>query len=582
MPQVDETERYWEEFSRRQDAAAFKGVSLSVTEAYMAYSKYATTETFVDRANRAKRSAQMLNDFFPNGEMNSTATMAAQLWELVGKPQGGGSANTTAEYRAINTFLGIEYADFWSNEYIASTPTEDVALMQGLARDEAGYIAELLMDKSQIANFWQEKFPKLYAIDDAESTDEASNNASRRKHLDILQNVGTGRVGQKTWLANPAVITNTELREFADTVQIESILITATQLLDAIKYPHKLATQKELFRLCILAEGYIAPICEVLGFDRLSDALLNVSVQTRFKHAGREDLINEAKKYDEMLGTPEELEQNLHDFVTNFGGEIISKRALTENEANYGVFSREYRVRDAEGKEFYVIMRVKTIGSRAQKILKGKKVSDLVAFSFITDEDDPAIDSPQANPNKTDPHEQMKQVWNHLLQKGLEGGFAFKPSSSRAKFGWWGAIAVEGTSKFVKEFRRASRSVFGHAARRITRVKKAEEELAKDSDDFHAAKITGTWRRIPCEVQVKTHLMRRSERDGKANHRRAKIGDKYNDDWDNLPLIHERAESMGHIELLKGTGSRGQDYLRKLKSPLAAEVGLHALQGGGY
>ncbi|MCL2280322.1 hypothetical protein FWC31_00320 [Candidatus Saccharibacteria bacterium] len=564
---------YWGQLAYRDHIRGT--VEQMCPEVRCAYEKYfsgSNTKTYADRVERASRCAEILRDLCGDG-MNPQVPDVLQLWSLVhsiSEP----NRLVLAEYRAIKEYLDVKYA-----------PLLDDPDLKEPAFSEVHYTAQILSDKPKIEQFWKDKFPELYPEISENSPSLPKLPSQKRKPAknrtrDILQEVNVGKINNETWLADPVIVSNLDLADFCDEIQIESPLIAATYMLDALTDPPEGIDERTLFRQCILAESLLVPICRLLDFDRLADALKTASVRIRYTNGGREDLIRQAEGEVEKLGTSEQIDQVAREVINYFGIEIISEKPVTENEKAYNLHSRMYHVRDAVGKEFSVEMRVKSVGARAQKIRGGAKVLDSMAFTFITDEYNPSseIVDAELGEDQTNPYEQMEQIWHYMISKTNESfedtssPFRPEPSTSRTSLGNFGAISIEGMSDFIEHFKEVIHDILGDNIQHIS----TNSDRAETNADFHTVKVTGLFHDVPVEIQVKTRRMRQNEQSGRANHRRHETPDDDNENWEHLVGIGARREQLSKIGIF-GDGKSGLEYLRQINSWFAEAVGSIAV-----
>lgn len=559
MPRIPKQAEYWQAVAERRDALHFEGVSPAVTEAYVRYSDQVTTSEFLARVGTAKRRASMLADF-GGEEINERAIEANQLWALMPNTEEVSEDTLTALAAYLEVSLG------------GPITVEDIELIQQLLDSE--YVFQILTDKPIISQFWESKLP--------EHTGDTNFEIS---------------LGDNRWTDDPVHIPNGVLRDFADTVQLESIYNASIQTLDELtnyfqNIDHLLTPDNQdratVYKKCMLAEGLLAPICEVIGHDRLSDAISDVSVKIRYALGERQDLIEKAEKQMAQLGSDKEILAATEELISATGNEMITSDKVTDHESEYKLLSREYLVMDDTGEEFRCIMRRKTIGSWVKKLHKYEKegkqdtIQDALALSYITDQDDPdaGVLDDYNTTKSTNPVKQMMRVFGNLVQGALSpsSDIQLKPSASRQELGKYGGINIRGTQQLINAAREVLAPLFETILQQSG--KKLEETVSIDkpvdhAHDFQTAKITGVFKNIPFEIQTKTALMRKQERSGRANHRRHKTGD---DDHYVLPNIHKRRDKLNTVGLMPNeiTAGRGKDLIRRAVEQLPMQLGRAA------
>ena len=200
-------------------------------------------------------------------------------------------------------------------------------------------------------------------------------------------------------------------------------------------------------------------------------------------------------------------------------------------------------------------MRVKTVGSIAKKMLSGKKITDFIGLTYITDVDDPAAGYSGYDdyPEKNDPTEQMSEVFTELVANMTTSpDIKPNPSVERNHLGASGAIYLRLFDDQVEKFKNAF-SPWLADDMTVDNIDVETKRKPEFHDDFQVAKICISKNGIPIEVQVKTALMRKQERTGRANHRKHKTG--IADDGSLIKAIHSRRlalREVGIIETPKG------------------------------
>ncbi|MDR1970255.1 MAG: hypothetical protein LBQ11_02865 [Candidatus Nomurabacteria bacterium] len=582
-----DTDFYTAQARRGNVGYYFEGIPSSVGKALGEYYKSISTANYLDRVECAQRCSKIAEDFYPaEARENRHARMAAQLWEMADDlVEDKNNIHNIQSRRGLKIFLEEETG---YPLYIAAEDIEEaIELIKGMPE---GYVISILSDKPEISRFWHEKFDILYPLPD-ESTEgvEVTKKTGKKKHSrDRTREILYGEksrspIDSEAWLATPIHISNKELYDFSETVNLEALITASVRVLDELR--QNLASieegglgvikdKKAVFRKCVMAESLLAPICESIGFDRLSDALNNVSIQIRLWNGGRTDLIETAREERKKLGSLEQILANARDLITTSGGKIIEEREVIQNETGYGVISREFRFIDSTGKEVRAIMRVKTIGSCAKKMLEGAYVQDLVGFTYITDEDDPATGNPgtEGRPPKDNPFEQMERVFSRVVEDATTNkDIRLMPSTPRISLGWFGGIHIKGRPALVKRMKDSIRRWLGDNVDRIS-----TDNEVKNEDDFQVAKITALFHEVPVEIQVKTSLMRRNERVGRANHRRHKTKD--NEGWEYLQAINTRRKMLPEAQMVDHESAHRRTYnlLRKVIVPCAEFVGASA------
>ena len=518
--------------AHRLNAQHYTGLSDSATRAFIEYSRDTPTQKYIELVESAGRRREMIDDF-SMGLINPTAIMAAELSALVDE-DGINSSNTR---RALHAYYVNEIGDNISSD------DETVNSIYDL---DVGYVSEILTNKPMLYEFWNKKFADIYEKDPE------------------YHGLVSGEPPQKAdWLLEPKSIVNEDLRAALDTVQIESVMNMSFQILDDLsEYYSKIKTdertqytQSEIYKKCIQAESFLAQICEVAGLDRLCDALNDISIKIRYTFGGEQDILEKAEEYHKSLIDSDAVLSATREMISSQGYEIIQEDQVIRNEKKYGTMSREYLLLDSNEKELRCIMRVKTVGSIAKKMLSGKKITDFIGLTYITDVDDPAAGYSGYDdyPEKTDPTGQMLEVFTELVANMTTSpDIEPNPSIERSHLGPSGAIYLRLFDDQVKKFKNAVEPWLADDMT-VDNIDVETKRKPEFHDDFQVAKICISKNGIPIEVQVKTALMRKQERTGRANHRKHKTG--IADDGSLIKAIHSRRlalREVGIIETPKG------------------------------
>lgn len=531
-------------------------MSPSVTGAYLEFARLVPTEIYIEHVEAAQRRHEMMVDF-GNGRVNHRAIEAAELCELIGET----NDYSLATLEGVNAYFTSELGDGLES---------DDDTIDALYDSELGYVAEILADKPEIYAFWERKFPPLYG------SEQIYQDSAKDRNLT-----------QQDWLGGIKAIPNRELREFLDNVQIESVMNTSIRVLDELMQYYAsltggesggLTKESDIYKKCIQAESQLAPICETAGLDRLCDALNNISVKIRYTLGGRSDIVNEAEQYREAIGDKASILSATREMISSQGYNIICEEEVIKNEDRYGVMSREYLLTDSQGKELRCIMRVKTTGGIIKRMADDKKVIDFIGLTYITDVDDPnaGYRGYENSPEKANPAEQMEQVFDDLVLNAItHPKVTLNPSTSRKKRGLAGAIHLRLFDDKVIAFKKRIASYLTDGLD-VNDIDVETERKPVHEDDFQVAKVSLLLGPFPIEIQVKTALMRKQERTGRANHRKHKTGV---EDDGSLKDMHRRRGDLGKVGITPTPSGepRTKNLIRSGLNPHAIWVGRRAV-----
>ena len=550
----------------------FTDTKLSVVSAFEKYFENSSVSEFVKHIESSRRREKILLDFCGD-RVSEEAKMATQLWSIIQNINWNNyeQQNHINSHRALNEFVTVETGSNWTESDLDDSESIDL-----IRESRAGYVSELLLNKLVMTEFWQEKFQELYPNDrQDQNLDKAAKILHDKKNVNAID--------PKVWLTDPKTIKNHELGEFTETIQIESIPIYGTYILDiliqSLKAVKEDTTKRtddhEIFRQCIIAESFLAPLCKHVGLHCLSSAILRTSGEIRLTAGGQSKLLEESKKTIDGLGSPEQLEDLLWDVVSELGGDITKFEDVIINEQDYGLFAREIEFIDENGESVRAIMRLKTDASLAKKMYRHKDanikfddIRDPIAFTFITDQDDPDTgdESTKNNPQKVNKFEQLELVCSHLIQTVKDSvNFKLMPTLRRRHLGELGGIHVRGTDEFITQMTNSIKPILGKDTYGID----IDNNRSKKDSDFHVVRVTGQYRDASIEIQCQTQLQRQA---ANLNHSDYKLG-KEAEDFGTLPHIKARISSMKKPSLYEKTDiPRLNTFLRFALSPPGAKL----------
>ena len=313
---------------------------------------------------------------------------------------------------------------------------------------------------------------------------------------------------QHEWLSNPSLVTPDVLYDIVSEINVESLLISGTEVLRWLQSHH--SDYRTTFDRVLYAEKFIAPVAEVIGYDALAMSLNGLSKKIRLHYGGRSDLVMRA---DTILERFQDFDGN-HSVAHNaqtafcditkqlFGDDNIDPKPnlpVSYNDGNDSVYgdTAPTMVR-ADGQPIDVSwrFRLKTSGSLAWKMyqreLKGgsneRIPMDILGITAVVKD------------------EADQQALFNAMVKGLCRGdsqLAPYPSPSRTS-----AIHLRGTSDFIT--RMTSGIDINPSQLDLHRVDSPEE--------LHLGKITGFYRNLPFELQCVTREYRDSMQTGQLAH----------------------------------------------------------------
>ncbi len=303
------------------------------------------------------------------------------------------------------------------------------------------------------------------------------------------------------WLHESRLADPTKMAELLDSVNLESVLIKAAEMLDNLQQPHP-TKNRAVLQDIHEAESFYAPLCEILGFDGLAMAIrseasclrLAKSGNGRFVQQAEEELANHNPAHAAAL-----VEQLLHSIFAGPGADrdaVIAERVIGESHEHGIVLGEAYLDHELENR---VIWRVKSVGSLALKIFQSANQQipgDIIGITLVAKDTD-----------------DVASLYETLVRSTVDNAhLAPVPAPSRSE-----AYSVQGSDTFRS-------SVLGRIATRGL-VTVSEIESKPKSNGYNVAKVTvqyqdpeGGSKPQKVEIQIQTADARTNGRIGPASH----------------------------------------------------------------
>lgn len=200
-----------------------------------------------------------------------------------------------------------------------------------------------------------------------------------------------GMVNVEGWKTDIDAIRSEEMEKLSKEVNIESLIIKASEMLDNLKYAPPSDSQQ--LRNILEAESFYIPMLEALGYDAMAAEMASTCHIYRLEGQGRFEEVERAaeiyKQYKKI--DPAMVLQK----VLNLEHEPSIKWIVNETSDN---IKQGINCRFAEtsislnGTECRVLFRQKSIGSLAKKLVKkggDYNLMDVFGFQVIVDDDEP-------------------------------------------------------------------------------------------------------------------------------------------------------------------------------------------------
>ena len=160
-----------------------------------------------------------------------------------------------------------------------------------IPHDKARYMRNLLSDFDEI-EVAAGRHRKTLADEVAASLPNENN---RRKDIvSVISDRYEGVVPREAWAISEARIDPEYMKDFLQTVNIESVIIKACELIDNLEHPVS-NRESALLQDVLEAESFYAPLCEVLGLEALGSKLLGLAKRIRLEKLNKFASIEQAR-----------------------------------------------------------------------------------------------------------------------------------------------------------------------------------------------------------------------------------------------------------------------------------------------
>ena len=160
-----------------------------------------------------------------------------------------------------------------------------------IPHDKARYMRNLLSDFDEI-EVAAGRHRKTLADEAAASLPNENN---RRKDIaSVISDRYEGVVPREAWAVSEARIDPEYMKDFLQTVNIESVIIKACELIDNLEHPVS-NRESALLQDVLEAESFYAPQCEELGLEALGSKILGLAKRIRLEKLNKFDSIKQAR-----------------------------------------------------------------------------------------------------------------------------------------------------------------------------------------------------------------------------------------------------------------------------------------------
>ncbi|MFC2575154.1 MAG: hypothetical protein ACFNUS_03450, partial [Candidatus Saccharimonas sp.] len=160
-----------------------------------------------------------------------------------------------------------------------------------IPHDKAHYMRDILSDFDEI-EVAAGRHRKTLADETAASLPDENN---RRKDIaSVISDRYEGVVPREAWAVSEARIDPEYMKDFLQTVNVESVIIKACELIDNLEHPVS-NRESALLQDVLEAESFYAPLCEVLGLEALGSKLLGLAKRIRLEKLNKFASIKQAR-----------------------------------------------------------------------------------------------------------------------------------------------------------------------------------------------------------------------------------------------------------------------------------------------
>lgn len=429
----------------------------------------------------------------------------------------------------------------------ASTSTEAREALRVYANsatepeEEKRYVIGLASDRPVITNFWRENVASRYSTQPALQS--------------VLQSTEPIEVSIEHWDIHAQSIEPRYINELASSVNLESLLIKAGELLAQLD-PSIATNDSQTLDRAHQAEALLAPLCEIIGFDALAMALYSHVHVLRAMFTGNLGPLQQAQDIIKERGNKEQVDRDVQELFGVIFGDNIHEQIINHG-AEHGIMMGEgYCTSEC----LRVNWRLKSVGSLAKKLDARSPEStplDIIGAT-VTTQDVSQIAS------------RLKRI---LERSNSDDRVTLTPTSARDA-----AIHVKGTGEYIETIRAGLGFESFEAMREVVDV------VEVDNGAHRVCKVTLVFAQpgrpeLRAEIQITTESDRVENRIGKAAHMLYKLvkhlgisGDSIDKEHyaQDLALIHARKKHLGatsYDQLTSGSLVRADTLYKELTNP---------------
>ena len=386
-----------------------------------------------------------------------------------------------------------------------------------ISHEKAKYMRDVLSDFDEIEVAAGQHRRELAA----EAVDGESHLSDERCQLivDIVSNRYEGRIPDEVWGISEARIDPEYMKRFLQTVNIESVIIKACELLDNLHYPVS-GRESAVLQDVLEAESFYAPLCEVLGLEALGSNLLGQTKLIRhekLQHYGAIARVGETISNIKMIG----YDTILRDVFDRSNSDASNPKydmslvVKPDNNGEHPVHVGEFVYQKDNGDLVMGNLRIKSIGSAVDKMIRcdGEMPMDMVGFMAISND----LQSSASD---------FADFIKDLTDRSHQPSSGIKLQKSHGKES---AIYVQGTTEYVDTMKNALADAGIDESQIQVKVQSESDIEKRGYEKMKVSKATfirmydhkyepGKTINVPVEVQFLTRVERRRSRIGDIAH----------------------------------------------------------------
>ncbi len=197
---------------------------------------------------------------------------------------------------------------------------------------------------------------------------------------EVISSKYKGEIPPEVWSTVEPEVDFSEMFHILKDTNLEAVYVIANELLDNIRNPSS-KRESALIQDILEAESSLAPMLELVKFDGLASALRDVCHQTRLIKSGKGHYVEESREHLEKIA-----ELGMDKIMQNVLGVNVAVNPAVGVDKSIGKVPVYLGDAKADGREDEIYYRLKTIGSRANKMsCNDVEPMDDMAMSIVSE-----------------------------------------------------------------------------------------------------------------------------------------------------------------------------------------------------